>query len=64
MRDALAARAVALLDELLGRYADAYAAAKRARAALDFDDLELLARDLLRAAPAVRAALRRALRRG
>ena len=47
--------AVALLDELLGRYADAYAAAKRARAALDFDDLELLTRDLLRDAPAVRA---------
>jgi ATP-dependent helicase/nuclease subunit A len=56
VRDALAARAVALLNELLGRHADAYAAAKRARAALDFDDLELLARDLLRAAPAVRGA--------
>jgi ATP-dependent exoDNAse (exonuclease V) beta subunit len=54
-RDALAAEAVVLLDELLGRYADAYAEAKRARAALDFDDLELLARDLLRSAPAVRA---------
>jgi len=54
-RDALAAAAVALLDELLGRYADAYAEGKRARAALDFDDLELLARDLLRDAPAVRA---------
>ncbi|WCB95723.1 ATP-dependent helicase/nuclease subunit A [Baekduia alba] len=54
-RDTLAARAVALLDELLGRYADTYAAAKRARAALDFDDLELLTRDLLRAAPAIRA---------
>ncbi|QEC50014.1 AAA family ATPase [Baekduia soli] len=55
-RDALAARAVALLNELLGRHADAYAAAKRARGALDFDDLELLARDLLADAPAVRAA--------
>ncbi|MCW2996207.1 MAG: family ATPase, partial [Conexibacter sp.] len=54
-RDALAAAAVALLDELLGRYADAYAEGKRARAALDFDDLELLARDLLRDAPAIRA---------
>ena len=53
---------VALLDELLGRYADAYAEAKRARAALDFDDLELLARDLLRDAPAVARRLRRALR--
>ena len=40
--------ALALVDELLGRYADAYAAAKRARAGVDFDDLELLARDLLR----------------
>src|SRR5205085_2438226 len=41
-RDTLAAGAVVLLDELLGRYADVYGAAKRARAALDFDDLELL----------------------
>ncbi|HEU4974611.1 MAG TPA: UvrD-helicase domain-containing protein [Baekduia sp.] len=56
VRDALAADAVALLDDLLGRYADAYASAKTAAAALDFDDLELLARDLLREAPAVRAA--------
>jgi ATP-dependent exoDNAse (exonuclease V) beta subunit len=55
-RDALAADAVVLLDDLLGRYADAYAEAKRARAALDFDDLELLARDLLRSTPAVRSA--------
>jgi ATP-dependent helicase/nuclease subunit A len=55
-RDALAARTVTLLDELLGRYADAYAKAKRARAALDFDDLELLTRDLLRDAPAIRSA--------
>jgi ATP-dependent exoDNAse (exonuclease V) beta subunit len=55
-RDTLAAAAVLLLDELLGRYADAYAEAKRARAALDFDDLELLTRDLLRSAPAIRAA--------
>ncbi|HWH94255.1 MAG TPA: UvrD-helicase domain-containing protein [Baekduia sp.] len=54
-RDTLAADAVVLLDELLGHYADAYAAAKRARAALDFDDLELLTRDLLREAPAIRA---------
>lgn len=55
-RDTLAARAVGLLDELLGGYADTYAAAKRARAALDFDDLELLTRDLLRGVPAIRAA--------
>ena len=54
-RDTLAAKTIILLDELLGRYADAYASAKRARAALDFDDLELLTRDLLRDAPTVRA---------
>ena len=53
-RDARAADAVALLDELLGDYADAYAEAKRARAALDFDDLELHARDLLDREPALR----------
>lgn len=54
-RDARAAAAVALLDELLGGYADAYAEAKRARAALDFDDLELHARDLLENEPALRS---------
>ena len=54
-RDARAAAAVALLDELLGDYADAYAEAKRARAALDFDDLELHARDLLADEPALRS---------
>ncbi|HEX5925896.1 MAG TPA: UvrD-helicase domain-containing protein, partial [Baekduia sp.] len=54
-RDALAAASVVLLDELLVRYAEAYAEGKRARAALDFDDLELLARDLLRDTPAIRA---------
>ena len=53
-RDARAAGAVALLDELLGGYGDAYAEAKRARAALDFDDLELHARDLLAREPALR----------
>ena len=52
-RDRRAAAAVTLLDELLGAYSAAYAEAKRARAALDFDDLELLARDLLVAAPAL-----------
>ena len=49
-------RAVAELDALLDRYGGAYADGKRARSALDFDDLELLARDLLVQAPAVRAA--------
>jgi len=50
------AAAAVELDALLDRYARAYAAAKRARAGLDFDDLELLARDLLRDHPAIRAA--------
>jgi ATP-dependent helicase/nuclease subunit A len=50
--DVRARPALALVDELLGRFADAYAAGKRARSAVDFDDLELLARDLLAAAPA------------
>ena len=54
-RDVRAAAAVGLLDELLGDYADAYAEAKRARAALDFDDLELHARDLLDREPALRS---------
>jgi ATP-dependent exoDNAse (exonuclease V) beta subunit len=49
------AHAAAELDVLLGGYAGAYAAGKRARSALDFDDLELLARDLLRETPSIRA---------
>ncbi len=53
-RDERAVEVVARLDELLGNYADAYADAKRARAALDFDDLELSARDLLERDPALR----------
>lgn len=53
-RDQRAVAVVELLDELLGDYADAYADAKRARAALDFDDLELFARDLLEREPALR----------
>ncbi|HEX8120266.1 MAG TPA: UvrD-helicase domain-containing protein [Solirubrobacteraceae bacterium] len=48
--------ALAELDDLLARYGEAYAARKRARSSLDFDDLELLARDLLRDAPSVRDA--------
>ncbi|HWC26772.1 MAG TPA: UvrD-helicase domain-containing protein [Solirubrobacteraceae bacterium] len=54
-RDVRAVGAVELLDELLHAYADAYAQAKRARAALDFDDLELHARDLLEREPALGA---------
>jgi ATP-dependent exoDNAse (exonuclease V) beta subunit len=55
-RDARAVPVLGLVDELLGRYADAYAAAKRSRSAVDFDDLELHARDLLADAPAAAAA--------
>jgi ATP-dependent exoDNAse (exonuclease V) beta subunit len=50
-----AARHVELLDDLLQRFGTAYAEAKAARGTLDFDDLELRARDLLAAHPAVRA---------
>jgi ATP-dependent exoDNAse (exonuclease V) beta subunit len=42
------------LDGLLDRYGKAYAAAKRQRHVLDFDDLELMARDLLEGDEAVR----------
>ena len=45
-----------LIDELLSRFGRAYAERKRARAALDFDDLELGARDLLREHESLRAA--------
>jgi ATP-dependent exoDNAse (exonuclease V) beta subunit len=51
-----AARAVPLLDDLLGRFGAAYAAGKARRGALDFDDLELGARSLLATHPAVRRA--------
>jgi ATP-dependent helicase/nuclease subunit A len=50
-REACAAHA--LLDELLGAFAAAYAAGKRAQSGLDYDDLELFTRDLLRDEPAV-----------
>lgn len=51
-----ASRAAGELDALLDGYHEAYAAAKRARSGLDFDDLELLARDLMVDSPAVRRA--------
>jgi ATP-dependent helicase/nuclease subunit A len=51
-RDLRARPVLALLDELLGRCADAYAEVKRAGSAVDFDDLELLTRDLLARSPA------------
>ncbi len=52
--DELAARDRSLLEELLRRFADAYAAAKASESALDFEDLQLTARDLLRNEPAIR----------
>src|SRR5204862_6269126 len=53
--DTQAAQACAQLDRLLRDYGREYAERKRARSGLDFDDLELLARDLLRDRPGVRA---------
>jgi len=52
----LAARDRDLLQDLLGRFADEYAAAKARESVLDFEDLQLLARDLLRDDAAVREA--------
>ncbi len=54
--DAEAARACELLDELLGRFGRAYERGKRARARVDFDDLELLAQELLNERASLRAA--------
>jgi ATP-dependent exoDNAse (exonuclease V) beta subunit len=54
--DYRATRAWPLIAELLERYAAAYADVKAARGALDFDDLEIGVRDLLRSEPALRAA--------
>ena len=52
--DELALRDRELLQQLLHRFADAYAAAKDAESALDFEDLQLRARDLLRDADDLR----------
>jgi ATP-dependent exoDNAse (exonuclease V) beta subunit len=52
--DELAARDRALLEELLRRFSEAYAAAKASESALDFEDLQLTARNLLRDQPAIR----------
>ncbi len=49
--DELAARDHELLQELLSRFAEAYQAAKERESALDFEDLQLAARDLLRDNP-------------
>jgi ATP-dependent exoDNAse (exonuclease V) beta subunit len=48
----------ALLSRLLDLFRDRYAELKEARSGLDFDDLELRARDLLVERPAVAAAVR------
>jgi ATP-dependent helicase/nuclease subunit A len=53
--DELAARDRDLLQELLESFAGAYRAAKDREAAVDFEDLQLLARDLLRDDESVRA---------
>ncbi len=54
--DAEGLRACALLDELLERFGHEYEACKRRRGAVDFDDLELEARELLDEHESVRAA--------
>jgi ATP-dependent helicase/nuclease subunit A len=51
-----AALARELLDELLGRFADAYEELKLLRGGVDFDDLELAAGQLLEERPLVRKA--------
>ena len=61
-RDERAAAVAGQLGHLLRAYAAAFADAKTARAGLDFDDLQLHARDLLRDDAALRASLRRAVR--
>ena len=54
--DELAARDSELLQELLDLFAAEYAAAKARESSLDFEDLQLYARDLLRDHPEVREA--------
>jgi ATP-dependent helicase/nuclease subunit A len=54
----LAAHDHELLQELLERFADEYAVAKRRESVVDFEDLQLAARDLLRDDEAVRDAVR------
>jgi ATP-dependent exoDNAse (exonuclease V) beta subunit len=52
--DELAMRDRDLVQELVDGFAAAYAAAKRRESALDFEDLQLVARDLLRGHPELR----------
>ena len=58
LTDAGAVADYALLDDLLGRYAVRYAEAKAQVGGLDFDDLELRARDLLREHPTIAERIR------
>ena len=55
--DVLAAAALELLDRLLDAFATEYARRKRERSAVDFEDLELLTRDLLARDDGLRAAV-------
>ena len=57
-----AARDRELLQELLTEFADAYAEAKAREAALDFEDLQLRARDLLRSDDEIRERTRQRFR--
>jgi ATP-dependent helicase/nuclease subunit A len=61
-RDELALRDRDLLQELLGVFDRAYRRAKERESALDFEDLQLIARDLLRDHPEVRERERARLR--
>ena len=54
----LAAHDRDLLQELLERFSEEYAAAKRRESAVDFEDLQLAARDLLRDHSEIRDAMR------
>lgn len=57
--ETLAGPSLGLIDALLRAYGEAYRAAKLAHGVLDFEDLELGARDLLSAEPAIAARYRR-----
>ncbi len=63
LKDVAGAPQLALIGELLEGYGDAFDALKRVVNALDFTDLALRARSLLRQHPAVAAGYRRRLRR-
>ncbi|MFL5844005.1 MAG: UvrD-helicase domain-containing protein [Solirubrobacteraceae bacterium] len=56
LAEAQGARAIAVIDELLGRYSDAYEQAKAARSAVDFDDLELKVAGIFDQLPGLAAA--------